>query len=124
MGFHSNQMLVKLILCATAAAATIEWRGITAKIKDRDILRGVGGQAKAGRLHAIMGPSGSGKTSLLSALSGTCDRRLKLSGDLRADGVALCGNQISGARRHRRDNLTHWLISTQAWPWTRSRVLT
>ena len=51
-------MLVKLILCAASAAATIEWRGITAKIKDRDILRGVGGQAKAGRLHAIMGPSG------------------------------------------------------------------
>ena len=31
-------MLVKLILCAASASATIEWRGITAKIKDRDIL--------------------------------------------------------------------------------------
>jgi len=29
----------------------------------------------------------------------------------------LCGNQNSGAPRHRRDNLTHWLISTQAWRW-------
>ena len=49
-----STMLLKLILCAAAAAATIEWRGISATIKDRDILRGVGGQAKAGRLHAIM----------------------------------------------------------------------
>ena len=94
-------MLVKLILCAAAAAATIEWRGITAKIKDRDILRGVGGEAKAGRLHAIMGPSGSGKTSLLSALSGTCDRRLKLSGDLRADGVAV--DKVEGAYVRQQD---------------------
>jgi ABC-type multidrug transport system ATPase subunit len=94
-------MLVKLILCAAVAAATIEWRGITAKIKDRDILRGVGGQAKAGRLHAIMGPSGSGKTSLLSALSGTCDRRLKLSGDLRADGVAV--DKVEGAYVRQQD---------------------
>jgi ABC-type multidrug transport system ATPase subunit len=94
-------MLLKLILCAASAAATIEWRGITAKIKDRDILRGVGGQAKAGRLHAIMGPSGSGKTSLLSALSGTCDRRLKLSGDLRADGVAV--GKVEGAYVRQQD---------------------
>ena len=94
-------MLVKLILCAAFAAATIEWRGITAKIKDRDILRGVGGEAKAGRLHAIMGLSGSGKTSLLSALSGTCDRRLKLSGDLRADGVAV--DKVEGAYVRQQD---------------------
>ena len=26
----------------------------------------------------------------------------------------LCGNQMSGVPRHRRDKLTHWLISTQA----------
>ena len=32
---------------------------------------------------------------------------------LRRMGYLLCGNQISGAPRHRRDNLTHWLISTQ-----------
>ena len=94
-------MLLKLILCAASAAATIEWRGITATIKDRNILRGVGGQAKAGRLHAIMGPSGSGKTSLLSALSGTCDRRLKLSGDLRADGVAV--DKVEGAYVRQQD---------------------
>ena len=94
--------MLKLVLCAAASAsATIEWRGITANIKDRSILRGVGGQAKAGRLHAIMGPSGSGKTSLLSALSGTCDRRLKLSGDLRADGVAV--DKVEGAYVRQQD---------------------
>ena len=31
-------------------------------------------------------------------------------------GAGLCGNQISGAPRHRRDNITHWLISAQALP--------
>ena len=35
--------------------------------------------------------------------------------------VELCGNQISGAPRHRRDVVPvgsiHWLISTQAWRW-------
>ena len=30
------------------------------------------------------------------------------------DRMCLCGNQISGALRHRRDVVTHWLISTQA----------
>ena len=35
-------------------------------------------------------------------------------GDIWTDGMYLCGNQISGAPRHRRDNLTHWLISPQA----------
>lgn len=90
-----------LIACLATCNATIEWRGITAKIKDRHLLRGVGGCAKAGRLHAIMGPSGSGKTSLLSALSGTCDRKLKLSGDLRADGVAV--DKVEGAYVRQQD---------------------
>ena len=45
-----------------------------------------------------MGPSGCGKSSLLAALSGTCDRKLDLSGDLRIDGerverADLGGNQ-------------------------------
>lgn len=62
------------------------------------LLRGVGGCAKAGRLHAIMDPSGSGKTSLLS---GTCDRKLKLSGDLRADGVAV--DKVEGAYVRQQD---------------------
>ena len=44
---------------------------------------------------------GSGKTSLLSALSGTCDRRLKLSGDLRADGVAV--DKVEGAYVRQQD---------------------
>ena len=35
-------------------------------------------------------------------------------GDIWTDGLYLCGNQVSGAPRHRRDNLTHWLISPQA----------
>ena len=39
------------------------------------------------------------------------ERRRALGGSGRQD---LCGNQMSGAPRHRRDKLTHWLISTQA----------
>ena len=44
-----------------------------------------------------MGPSGSCKFSLLSALSGTRIGRLKLSGDLRADGVAV--DKVEGSTR-------------------------
>ena len=42
----------------------------------------MGGEAKSGRLLAIMGPSGSGKTTLLNVLAGqvTASPRLHLSG--------------------------------------------
>ncbi|XP_024021590.1 ABC transporter G family member 7 [Morus notabilis] len=73
---------------------TIRWRNITCSLSDkrsksvRFFLKNVGGEAKPGRLLAIMGPSGSGKTTLLNVLAGqlTASQRLHLSGLLEING--------------------------------------
>ncbi|KAL5553380.1 hypothetical protein UlMin_040781 [Ulmus minor] len=73
---------------------TIRWRNITCSLSDKSsisvrfLLKNVGGEAKPGRLLAIMGPSGSGKTTLLNVLAGqvTASPRLHLSGLLEVNG--------------------------------------
>lgn len=54
----------------------------------RFLLKDVTGEAKPGRLLAIMGPSGSGKTTLLNVLAGqlTASPQLHLSGLLEVNG--------------------------------------
>ena len=54
------------------------------------MLKNVSGEAKPGRLLAIMGPSGSGKTTLLNVLAGQLmvSPRLHLSGLLEVNGKA------------------------------------
>lgn len=54
----------------------------------RFLLKNVSGEAKPGRLLAIMGPSGSGKTTLLNVLAGQtmASPRLHLSGLLEVNG--------------------------------------
>ncbi|PKU73431.1 ABC transporter G family member 7 [Dendrobium catenatum] len=54
----------------------------------RFLLTNVSGEAKPGRLLAIMGPSGSGKTTLLNVLAGqlAASPRLHLSGHLDING--------------------------------------
>ncbi|KAI3959903.1 hypothetical protein MKW92_020401 [Papaver armeniacum] len=54
----------------------------------RFLLKNVSGEAKPGRLLAIMGPSGSGKTTLLNVLAGQLANasRLHLSGILQLNG--------------------------------------
>ena len=56
----------------------------------RFLLKNVSGEAKPGRLLAIMGPSGSGKTTLLNVLAGQLmvSPRLHLSGLLEVNGKA------------------------------------
>ncbi|KAA3465892.1 ABC transporter G family member 7 [Gossypium australe] len=73
---------------------TITWRNITCSLSDkhsksvRFLLKDVSGEAKPGRLLAIMGPSGSGKTTLLNVLASQilASPRLALSGLLEFNG--------------------------------------
>jgi len=52
------------------ASVLLEVRGLTARIGDRNILKGIDLIVRAGEVHAIMGPNGSGKSTLAKVLSG------------------------------------------------------
>jgi ABC-2 type transport system ATP-binding protein len=63
--------------------------GLVKRYGQREALRGVGFELRAGELVAIVGPNGAGKTTLLSILVGA----------QRADAGALEGAQLASARR-------------------------
>ncbi|VAH70968.1 unnamed protein product [Triticum turgidum subsp. durum] len=73
---------------------TIRWARVTCALKNkrgdvaRFLLSNLSGEAKPGRLLALMGPSGSGKTTLLNVLAGqlAASPSLHLSGFLYVNG--------------------------------------
>jgi len=76
----------------------ISWRNLSYTIADKNsdsgrkvVLDNVSGDAKPGRLLAIIGPSGAGKTSLINALAGRVPKSAKgdLSGTLYLNGQRL-----------------------------------
>jgi len=48
----------------------LEIKNLHAGIEDKEILRGIDLEVKAGEIHAIMGPNGSGKSTLASVIAG------------------------------------------------------
>lgn len=51
-------------------AAAVEARGLVKRFGEREALRGIDFEARAGELMAVIGPNGAGKTTLLSILAG------------------------------------------------------
>ena len=48
----------------------LEIKGLTARVEDKEILKGIDLVVPDGEVHAIMGPNGSGKSTLSYVLSG------------------------------------------------------
>jgi Fe-S cluster assembly ATP-binding protein len=53
-----------------AEPATLEIKGLEAKVEDKPILKGIDLVVRQGETHALMGPNGSGKSTLANVLMG------------------------------------------------------
>ncbi len=72
--------------------AALDVQGVTARIGELEILRGVDLVVPFGEVHALMGPNGSGKSTLCHVLMGKDD--YDATGSARVDGVELMGRDV------------------------------
>jgi len=63
-------------------------KNLRVSIEDKEILKGIELNIKAGEVHAIMGPNGSGKSTLASVLAGREEYAIT-SGEVDFDGINL-----------------------------------
>ena len=59
-------------------------KNLHAAIGDKEILKGINIEVKAGEVHAIMGPNGSGKSTIIHTIAGLVPLR---SGQLQSDNI-------------------------------------
>jgi len=63
-------------------------KNLHAGIEEKDILRGINLEIKAGEVHAIMGPNGSGKSTLSSVIAGKEEYEVT-DGDIHLNGESI-----------------------------------
>lgn len=63
-------------------------KNLQARVEDKEILKGLNIEVKAGEIHAIMGPNGAGKSTLASVLAGNENFEVT-GGSVDFDGVDL-----------------------------------
>ena len=71
-----------------SGAPLLEIRGLTARVGEKEILKGLDLTVNAGEVHAIMGPNGSGKSTFAGVLAGR-DRARVTGGSATLDGKDL-----------------------------------
>lgn len=75
----------------------VGWEDIRFRVPDKEILKGISGQARPRRALAIMGSSGAGKTTFLNAIAD----RLHSEGPVQLTGSRFLNN-VAYERKHRR----------------------
>lgn len=73
-------------------------KNLHASVGDKEILRGIDLEVKAGEVHAIMGPNGSGKSTLASVLAGN-EKFTVTEGEATFNGESLLGMPIEERAR-------------------------
>jgi len=73
-------------------------KNLHASIDDKEILKGLNLEVKAGEVHAIMGPNGAGKSTLASVLAGKEDYEIT-AGSVDFDGQDLLEMEIEDRAR-------------------------